>query len=78
MSEELWKSTISEKVVKRRQEMGLTQAQLAVLCGLSQASICNLELGRHAASAGTLRKVALGLGVSTDWLLGMEPEETIK
>ena len=72
MKKDDWKDMIRVRIVSRRQELGLTQTQLAEVCGLTQASVSHLESGKHALSAETLRKLALGLGVSTDWLLGME------
>ena len=72
MEQENWKEMIRLRVIERRQELGWSQTQLAEVCGLTQASVSHLESGKHSLSAETLRKVALGLGVSTDWLLGME------
>ena len=75
MSGEQWKRTIGKRVADRRAALGYTQTEFARICGLSQSNISNLERGQHAISAETLRRVAIGLGVSTDWLLQIEEKE---
>jgi transcriptional regulator with XRE-family HTH domain len=69
-----------------REAQGPTQQSLAERCGLSQATIWNLESGRNGLHAATLFKLAKGLKVSLaalgiTWKPPMldeegEPEET--
>lgn len=55
-----------------RDERGLSQAGLAQKIGVSNSMIALYESGARYPSLGTLVKLAKGLGVSTDHLLGLE------
>ena len=77
MSGEQWKRDIGKRVAERRAALGYTQTAFARICGLSQSNISNLERGQHAISVETLQRVAIGLGVSADWLLGMEDDNNV-
>lgn len=50
-------------VRSRREELGLTQEQLALHSGLHQRWISNVETGKRNPSYGSLRRLAVGL----DW-----------
>lgn len=45
-------------VIRRRSELGLTQAQLAKRMGTSHSAISRIESGQHATSVDTLRRLA--------------------
>ena len=45
-----------------RMEHGISQRQLALRAGTSQAAISLIESGRRDVSVGTLRRILLGLG----------------
>lgn len=59
---------------RRRQELGLTQAQLAERLGIWQGSLANWELGKREPRSTELRAWAWELGITVDELL-REPEE---
>lgn len=52
-----------------RKRNGWTQTEAATFCGLHQSQIAHFEGGR-APSADNLLKLAVGLRVTADWLLG--------
>ncbi len=56
-------------VKTRRQELGLTQEQLANDTELHQRWISNVETGKRNPSYGSLRRLAAGLGLSASQLI---------
>jgi transcriptional regulator with XRE-family HTH domain len=56
-------------VKARRQELGITQEQLANDTGLHQRWISNVETGKRNPSYGSLRRLAAGLDLSASELL---------
>ena len=59
----------------RRRELRVTQAQLAEMVGTAQARISQIENGESEPSIDVLMRLARALGVTTDYLLGMEDSE---
>jgi len=65
--------TIAERLLAARTAKKLTQAQLAVLAGISQGTVGNIESGGRA-GIGSLAYMAEPLGVAFKWLAdGTEP-----
>ena len=62
---------------KLRKEINLTQEQLASLIGVKNSVISFYEVGERLPSPDVLRKLALALHVSTDYLLGIERGESL-
>jgi transcriptional regulator with XRE-family HTH domain len=56
-------------VKRRREELGLTQEQVANETDLHQRWISNVETGKRNPSYGSLRRLAAGLDLSTSELL---------
>lgn len=56
------------KVVARREELGITQAQLAELCGVKQQTISKIERGEIVPLDSLKQTIAASLGTSP-WLL---------
>jgi len=54
--------TIGEQIRNRRRKLGLTQAALAERVGMAQATICQIERGRHEPIPATARAIAAALG----------------
>jgi transcriptional regulator with XRE-family HTH domain len=54
---------IGQEVRRRREELGLTGAQLAARSGLSPGAVSQIENGKRTPSATTVMKLAQGLGV---------------
>lgn len=48
---------IARTIIRQRQELGLTQQELARLAGVRQETICRLESGKHAPTKGTIDKI---------------------
>ncbi len=53
-----------------RRRRGMTQRELADLCGLNQTTIYELEAGRRTAYPKTVRRLARGLNVEVKDLVG--------
>lgn len=53
---------IREQIVKSREEVHLTQKDLANLSGLTQSNISNIENGNNRPTIATLKKIADALG----------------
>ncbi len=56
-------------IARRRSELGISQAELAELSGISQSFICQLENGARGESMRSLSKVAFALGLGLHELL---------
>jgi transcriptional regulator with XRE-family HTH domain len=59
--------TIGVRIRKRREDMGISRADLAKHIGLAYSSLSDLESGK-AKSTTVLHKIAARLGVNVDWL----------
>jgi transcriptional regulator with XRE-family HTH domain len=67
---------VGQRMYARRKRLQLTQARLAALTGMTQGSIARIETGKaKEVESSTLIALARALGVSTDWLLGLAPED---
>lgn len=63
---------LGRRIKEARKQARLTQAELANLVGLEQASICQLEVGTTKRTA-YLPEISLACGVDIEWLaFGME------
>ena len=58
-----------QKVLKRR---NMTYAELSRISGISETTISVIARGKHEPTASKLKSIAVSLGVSTDWLLGIK------
>lgn len=65
------------KLRQLRKDRKLTQQQLAELIGVKNSVISFYEVGERTPSPDVLRKLALALHVSTDFLLGIERSATL-
>lgn len=62
---------LSEKIRVKREEKGMTQAELAKKSGLTQATISRIESGEvKQLKSDAIRALAQALGVTTDFLVG--------
>ena len=64
---------IGTRMRERREALEMTQARLAREADLVPTDICRFETGRNEPRPKTLKRIAVALGVSTDWLLELEP-----
>lgn len=60
-----------------RKEKKLTQKQLASLIGVKNSVISFYEVGDRTPSPEVIKKLAVTLHVSSDYLLGIEKSETV-
>lgn len=66
-----------DRLRQLRKDRKLTQQQLADLIGVKNSVISFYEVGERTPSPDVLRKLALVLHVSTDFLLGIERAATL-
>jgi transcriptional regulator with XRE-family HTH domain len=60
---------LGERIKVRREELGLTQLQLAQALGVTPQHISVIEKNKRAPSLDSLAKLAQELGVTTDFLI---------
>lgn len=65
--------TIGERIKQTRKEKGMTQKQVAELCGMADSAIRKYESGSQKPKLETLCKIASALGVSPSFLAGLDP-----
>jgi transcriptional regulator with XRE-family HTH domain len=66
---------LGARVALARKHAGLTQAQLAAQIGVSRTALIAIESGRtHSPGLEYVRNMAVVLDVTTDYLMGLEPE----
>jgi transcriptional regulator with XRE-family HTH domain len=75
MVEERIGARVGERVRKARVMRGLSQTELGFYAGITASGIQHLERGKSQPSIEVLARIALALGVSADWLLGISDEE---
>lgn len=63
--------SLGDEIAKLRKSKGLSQKELALLCGVSQPMISGLEVGAESEmKTSTLYRLAEALGVSCDHFKG--------
>jgi len=60
---------LHSRIKQHRKKLGLSQADMADQCGVSQPTIANWERGGHVPRKEALEKIAHCLGVDAIWLL---------
>lgn len=65
-------NTLTGKRIRtRRLQLGLTQEQLAEKADISISFLGHIERGTRVASLMTMTRICMALGVSLDWLIGL-------
>ena|SRR4028118_681427 len=75
MEDDLLQKRLGEAARTAREELGLTQAQVAQKAGMSPAVYGRIERGGMMPSVPALRRLAVALGVSPAVLLDMSARE---
>lgn len=70
--------TLAERIKSARNNMHYTQKDLAELMNVKPTTVSGWELGRNEPSIDTLKKLATKLGVSFDYLAGVEDKNKIR
>lgn len=65
-----------ERIRLLREELGLTQRELADAIGIDRTAIAKYESGASGAKSEMLEKLATFFGVTTDYLLGRSDTKT--
>jgi len=73
----LEKYQLPEKIKALREQLGLTQAELARRLGLTRASVNGWEMGLVVPSTSMLVELSKLFGVSADYLLGIAQNSVI-
>lgn len=68
---------VAKRIKIRRMYMGMSQAKLAMLTGITQGQVSRYEGGKSSPTAESIISMAHILGTSTDWLLGQADEEDV-
>lgn len=69
-------SAFGKKLKELRKEKGLTQEALAHIFNVSKTTICQYETIKQEPDLTLLVKISRYFGVTTDYLLGIESDET--
>ncbi len=70
--------TLGRKIRNRREELGMTQPELAETARLSQSSISQIEKGVFVPRDSTIVVLALALKIPPEELLGIENNQIIE
>ncbi len=68
---------LNQRIREVRQTRGMSQVELAGLLGVTKQSVSNWENDNIQPSIEMLVRLALTLGVSTDYLLGLDGRKTL-
>lgn len=60
---------IGRRIAEIRKEKGMTQTQLAELCGLQQAHIARIENGKYSVGLDTLAQIADAMEARIDIII---------
>ena len=63
---------IGEEVRRRREELGLTGAQLAARAGMAPSTVSQIETGKRSPSSASVMKLAQALGIEAGDLFPLE------
>ncbi len=66
---ELYLDEVGKRIMERRKKLGMTQEALAEKSGVTTQFVSYAESGKRAMRPENLMKIALALGVSTDYIL---------
>jgi transcriptional regulator with XRE-family HTH domain len=70
---------LGARVRKRREALGLSQQELGEKAGLTQPSLSDIEReAQPDMTTALLKRLALALGCTTDYLVGMHEEEPME
>ncbi len=69
--------SFADKLRFLRKKAGLTQTALAEKLGLSRSSISGYEMGQFVPDMKALAALSRCFDVSCDWLIGLQPEQTL-
>lgn len=63
---QLTRERIGRRIAALRKVKGMTQEQLADLCGLQRTHIARIETGRYAVNFETIQAIAEAMGMTAD------------
>jgi transcriptional regulator with XRE-family HTH domain len=66
--------SLADALVARRQELGLSQTEVAARMGTSQSAVARLEAGQGDVRLSSLERYAAAVDMVLDWRLGRADE----
>lgn len=69
--------TFSEKLRKTMQDLGLNQARLCEMTGISKGSVCQYLSGKQIPKEETMKDMAVSLGLDPEYFLQKEKKAAI-
>lgn len=67
--DEQTKQIIGERIRKLRKQQKLSEAQLAIMAGVSRVHVCQIELAKTNPTVTVLRRIARALGTTLSALV---------
>ena len=64
----------ANRLKERAAQLGISDRQAARLCGLEERRYAHYAGNRREPDLETLVRIAVGLGTTPNWLLGLDPE----
>jgi transcriptional regulator with XRE-family HTH domain len=71
------RADLASRVYRRRRHIGLTQAEVADLCGISGETVSRYERGTACPSVDRIPKLCKALGVTPNELFGWPVKEEV-
>jgi len=65
---------IGERIELRRTQMKMSRQDLANILSTDAKQVWRYETGRNSPTAEVIKSIALALGTTSDWLLGLSDE----
>jgi transcriptional regulator with XRE-family HTH domain len=65
--------SLAERVSTARNRLGINQSELGRRANITPAGVSQIEAGKRQPTSCTLERLARCLGVTADWLLGLDP-----
>lgn len=67
--------TVTSRLIKLREDNGLTKIEMAKKIGINKSTITRYETGEMKPTLDVLIKIKQSFGVSLDWLAGFDTNE---
>lgn len=69
---------LADKIKRLREQMGLTQSELAAKLDLTRSSVNGWEMGSSVPSTQVIVELSIVFNVSSDYLLGLDEQSVLR